>query len=110
MEKCWTKSRYEQMSNQKKRTIFKPKHFEEGFAYKLNKSWEDIQYDEIIYIPEYGYLMDGRRTNYPLPIYVYTKNDFLVLCKNEKRTSARELFEKTKWEFPEDVLSKGENR
>ena len=35
--------------------LFPTEWLGQGWGYKLDKSWEDMQMDEVVYVPEYGY-------------------------------------------------------
>lgn len=58
--------------------------------------WEIIDNDEIIYIPEFGYVED-------FPKDVYTKNDLIKICFNSE-SLARELWEELQGLLPETLL------
>lgn len=80
----------------------------QGNGYKvMDRKWDDIDNDEIIYIPEYGY--EG---NYVERANAYSKRDFKNAVKDMypklkgKRLDdlACSLFECVDWQFPETVL------
>lgn len=75
-----------------------PTDIGQGYGYKLfNKDWNDIQLDEVIYIPEYGY-----REGTDIPESYYTKQDFLnIVGGNDRR--AQNLFSDVDWQSPETL-------
>lgn len=86
----------------------------QGWGYKeTGKEWSDIEDNEIIYIPEYGYdindTYDGctvEREN------AYTKSDFIRLIKENVKgddadQQAMELFDAVDWQFPESLINEG---
>ena len=80
----------------------------QGYGYKdCSKDWDDIDDDEIIYIPESGYIeREVVRTD------AYSKRDFIDLIEmkypraNEelKNRIAEMLFQAVDWQFPETAL------
>ena len=91
----------------------------QGYGYKLTeKEWNDLDDDEIIYIPEYGYEREeGKR--FVERADAYTKRDFIQLIRNcddkfldigrqgQVDRMAKELFEAVDWQYPESLLQEG---
>ena len=91
----------------------------QGYGYKLTeKEWNDLDNDEIIYIPEYGYEREeGKR--FVERADAYTKRDFIQLIRNcddkfldigrqgQVDRMAKELFEAVDWQYPESLLQEG---
>lgn len=76
--------------------LFPAEWIGQGFGYKLSKNWEDMQMDEVIYVPEYGY------EGVPLSVEnMYTKKDFIDITGND--TSAQILFDLVDWQSPETL-------
>jgi hypothetical protein len=85
----------------------------QGYGYKLDKEWDDIDEQEIIYIPEYGY----EETDFNETIYVerssaFSKEDFIELVRNygindHIEEIARRLFNWCDWQFPTTVIEEG---
>ena len=80
----------------------------QGWGYKEEKAWDEIDNDEIIYIPEYGYTDDGTvdREN------AYNKRDLREVVKQtypklkgeRLDTLASILFNSIDWQFPETAI------
>ena len=76
----------------------------QGSGYKIDKDWEEINNDEIIYIPEFGYDKDGtvNREN------AFSKRDFREVVKEaysklkgaDLDYVASLLFFAVDWQFP----------
>lgn len=78
---------------------FKPTFGVDYYYYyydSYHTEWEIIDNDEIIYIPEFGYVED-------FPKDVYTKNDLIKICFNSE-SLARELWEELQGLLPETLL------
>lgn len=75
--------------------IFVPQWIGQGYGYKIDKNWEEIQPNEVIYIPEYGY-----REETHIPESFYTKQDFINIVGKER---AKQLFYDVDWQFPETL-------
>ncbi len=84
----------------------------QGYGYKYTeKDWEDIDNDEIIYIPEYGYEdeVDGFVVNRE---NAYNKRDLREVVKNKYPKVKGELldrlacllFDAIDWQFPETAI------
>lgn len=92
----------------------------QGYGYKVtDTAWDDLNDEDIIYIPEYGYDKEGDGTILVSRENAYSKNDFIRLiheldekyldigrCTQVKRM-ATELFEAVDWQFPESLLNEG---
>ena len=92
----------------------------QGYGYKVtDTAWNDLNDDDIIYIPEYGYDKEDDGTVFVSREDAYSKNDFIQLireldekyrdigrCVQVKRMAA-ELFETVDWQFPESLLYEG---
>ena len=91
----------------------------QGYGYKVtDTAWNDLNDDEIIYIPEYGYeRKEGK--HFVERADAYTKRDFIQLIRNyddkfldigrqgQVDRMARELFEAVDWQYPESLLQEG---
>lgn len=88
----------------------------QGYGYKEEeKDWNDIQNDEIIYIPEYSYVTDG--SNIISVEDSYTKGDLIELVKKyfdfddmsdqEIDWLASVLYENLDWQYPESLIDEG---
>ena len=88
----------------------------QGYGYKeTEKEWNDIDDDEIIYIPEYGYNDDHTVSRND----AYTKSDFIKLTSDFMNTTdktvqsedieqlAMELFDAVDWQYPESLIDEG---
>ena len=91
----------------------------QGYGYKLTeKEWNDLDDDEIIYIPEYAY-DTGEETLFVDRENAYTKRDLIQLIRNcddkfldigrqgQVNRMAKELFEAVDWQYPESLLQEG---
>ena len=90
----------------------------QGYGYKVtDTAWDDLNDDDIIYIPEYGYDKKDDGTVFVSRNDAYSKNDFIQLimelddryrdigrCVQVKRMAA-ELFEAVDWQYPESLLN-----
>lgn len=81
----------------------------QGYGYKeMGKAWDDLDDDEIIYIPEFGY-----NKNHTVPREnAYTKSDFIRLTKENVSDGdieqlAEELFGMVDWQYPESLIDEG---
>ena len=74
----------------------------QGYGYKVD-NWDKSELDDIVYIPEYGYVTDEEGKEYIK--YAYTKQDFLDLCKGDCCCTPYVLFDMVDWQFPETLLS-----
>lgn len=86
----------------------------QGYGYKeTGKEWNDIEDDEIIYIPEYGYDNNDTYDGYTVERKnAYTKNDFKRLIKEnningDTDLQAMILFDEVDWQFPESLIDEG---
>lgn len=80
-------------------SMFKAEWIGQGYGYKSEKNWNEMQLDEVIYIPEYGY-----REGTDIPEDLYTKQDFLnIVGGNEGR--AQNLFSDVDWQSPETLAN-----
>lgn len=86
----------------------------QGYGYKLiDKKWDDMPDDEIIYIPEYAY----ENMDTVDEVNAYTKTEFRRLTREyewenehtdeEIERIAEELFESCDWQFPESLINEG---
>ena len=88
----------------------------QGYGYKLMENWDDINDDDIIYIPEYAYekgTEDGKVTISRGD--AYSKNDFKKVIRElddkycdigrcaEVDRMAAELFDMVDWQYPESL-------
>lgn len=96
--------------------LFYSRDIGQGMGYKLDKDWDKMLDDEIIYIPEVGYrekLTDNLR-KFPTDIdCVYTKQDFINIVKDEVKPSrvdeeAQALFDAVDWQTPEALAEEWE--
>lgn len=92
----------------------------QGYGYKVtDTTWDDLNDDDIIYIPEYAYEKEDDGTTLVSKEDTYSKNDFIRLireldekyldvgrCAQVKRMTA-ELFEAVDWQYPESLLNEG---
>lgn len=92
----------------------------QGYGYKdMETDWEDMNEEDIIYIPEYGY-EEFLGVNYVERSSAYSKGDFIQLvvdyCKgNDISTAdqkmiddiARDVFNWVDWQFPTTVIDEG---
>lgn len=89
-----------------------PTDIGQGYGYKIDKSWEELSDDIVIYIPEYGYdEADNNGIFYPKKDCIYTKEDFRQITKNKGEKSesyAIELFCDVDWSFPETLWDEWE--
>lgn len=90
----------------------------QGYGYKVtDTAWDDLNDDDIIYIPEYGYDKKDDGTILVSRNDAYSKSDFIQLimelndryrdigrCVQVKRMAA-ELFEALDWQYPESLLN-----
>lgn len=92
----------------------------QGYGYKVTDiDWNDLNDDDIIYIPEYAYKKEDDGTTLVSKEDAYSKNDFIRLIRelDEKyldvgrcvqvNKMAAELFEAVDWQFPESLLYEG---
>lgn len=92
----------------------------QGYGYKVTDvTWDDLNDDDIIYIPEYAYEKEDDGTTLVSRENTYSKSDFIRLireldekyldigrCVQVKRMAV-ELFEAVDWQFPESLLYEG---
>lgn len=90
----------------------------QGYGYKVTDTiWDDLNDDDIIYIPEYAYDKKDDGTVLVSRENAYSKRDFIQLimelndryrdigrCVQVKRMAA-ELFEALDWQYPESLLN-----
>lgn len=71
---------------------------DQGYVYKSDKSFDELENDEICYIPEY---YDETDENGLLEdVAAYTKLDFMELCNNIKWRAVF-VYEGVDWQCPE---------
>ena len=93
----------------------------QGYGYKdISKEWEDMNPDDIIYIPEYAYEDEEDGTIFVSRENAYSKNDFKRIIQRldyewrdigrcvEVNRMAKELFESVDWQFPESLANEME--
>lgn len=91
---------------------FKSEDIGQGYGYKPYKDWNKIQLDEVIYIPEVGYMKEDENGNSILgedvvsTEVIYTKQDFIDIVKDKVKPSrvnaeASALYEMVDWQCPE---------
>jgi hypothetical protein len=89
----------------------------QGYGYITDNAWNELNDDDIIYIPEYGYDKKDDGTVFVSRNDAYSKSDFIQLimelddryrdigrCVQVKRMAA-ELFEAVDWQYPESLLN-----
>ena len=54
----------------------------QGYGYKTDTAWNDLNDDDIIYIPEYGYGKEDNGTILVSREDAYSKHDFIQLIRN----------------------------
>lgn len=74
----------------------------QGYGYKIDKVWEEIPDNIVIYIPEYGYEDDNNGNFLPSEDSIYTKNDFREVTEGHEGW-AEALFNEVDWQFPETL-------
>lgn len=93
--------------------LMPPDTTSQGYCYKTEKRWEDVEPDEVVYIPECAYSSDYSMEEgdfWYLMDVVYTKQDFVELCKNcsdttqEEYCTAEALLDMVDWQCPETLL------
>lgn len=89
----------------------------QGYGYKTDTAWDDLNDDDIIYIPEYGYDKKDDGTVFVSRNDAYSKRDFIQLIRElddryldigrqvEVKRMAAELFEAVDWQYPESLLN-----
>lgn len=82
----------------------------QGWGYKEHTAWDEMEDDEIIYIPEYAYNREGVIDR----INAYSKEDFKQLIRElnkfpEEKVDgyACELWEAVDWQFPTTLIEEG---
>lgn len=78
---------------------FYPSYIGQGYGFKADIVIEDIDEDEVIYIPEYGY-----KNNAPLLDSIYTKKDLLDICKGDEDLMLF-IWETLDWQYPETLYN-----
>lgn len=91
-EKIFTMSDFAHMSSEEKEKEIPIKWIGQGYGYKSSRNWEDMEMDEMIYIPEYM-IENGT------PINAYSKKEFVKICKGDE-AYAKYLFEYCDWQSP----------
>lgn len=92
--------------------LFRSQDIGQGVGYKSNKEWDKMLADEVIYIPEVGYMKEDENDTQiivdELVRYdcIYTKQDFIDIVKNKVKPSrvdeeASALFDMVDWQCPE---------
>ena len=92
--------------------LFRSQDIGQGVGYKSNKEWDKMLADEVIYIPEVGYMKEDENDTQiivdELVRYdcIYTKQDFIDIVKNKVKPSrvdeeASALFDMVDWSCPE---------
>lgn len=92
----------------------------QGYGYKVTETaWDDLNNDDIIYIPEYAYEKEDDGTVIVSRENAYSKRDFIRLIRElddryldiarqaEVKRMAAELFAAVDWQFPESLLNEG---
>lgn len=92
----------------------------QGYGYKVtDTTWDDLNDDDIIYIPEYAYEKEDDGTILVNRENAYSKSDFIQLIRElddryldigrqvEVKRMAMELFEALDWQYPESLLNEG---
>lgn len=92
----------------------------QGYGYKVtDTTWNDLNDDDIIYIPEYAYDKEDDGTILVSREDAYSKRDFLQLIRNcddkfldigrqgQVNRMAEELFDVVDWQYPESLLQEG---
>lgn len=78
-----------------------------GYGYKSNLRWEDIDDDEIVYIPEDAYHFDeewGLPNRYLNNLEdAFSKADLIQLCNGDSEI-AKQVFLKADYQYPSEVL------
>lgn len=96
--------------------LFYSRDIGQGMGYKLDKEWDKMLDNEIIYIPEVGYRekLTDRLHKFPTDIdCVYTKQDFIDIVKDKVKPSrineeAQALFYAVDWQTPEALAEEWE--
>lgn len=96
--------------------LFYSRDIGQGMGYKLDKEWDKMLDNEIIYIPEVGYRekLTDRLSKFPTDIdCVYTKQDFIDIVKDKVKPSrineeAQALFYAVDWQTPEALAEEWE--
>lgn len=92
----------------------------QGYGYKVtDTAWNDLNDEDIIYIPEYAYEKEDDGTILVSRENAYSKRDFIRLiheldekyldigrCVQVNRMAAK-LFEAVDWQYPESLLNEG---
>ena len=73
-----------------------------GEGYKIFTRFSNLQDNIVCYIPEYGYIKNNEDTITITPEHIYTKQDILNICDNDKY-KAVQLYENLEYEFPQDL-------
>lgn len=76
---------------------FYPSYIGQGYGYKADISIDEVDEDEVVYIPEYGY-----DDNCPKVDYIYTKKDLLNICKGDE-SLLEMMWETLDWQSPETL-------
>ena len=115
MDKLWTKKQFAAMNEAERAKNFPQDFIGQGYGYKPRIDLEKVSNDAIIYIPEFGY-----EKRIPQLDSIYTKQDFVNLCKEynqncadlfgegQKALEASALFDELDWQYPETLLDEME--
>ena len=76
-ERIFTMSDFAHMSSEERAKEIPIKWIGQGYGYKSSRNWEDMEMDEMIYIPEY-------MIEYGTPINAYSKKEFVKICKGDE--------------------------
>lgn len=82
---------------------FYPSYIGQGYGYKADVVIDDVDENEVIYIPEYGY-----DDNCPEIDCIYTKKDLLEICKGDKGL-LEFMWETLDWQSPETLYDEWES-
>lgn len=78
----------------------------EGYGYKSSLDWDEMDNDEIIYIPTDAYMIAPSglpRTHIDKIEDAFTKQSFIDLCDGDEQ-KAKQIFELADGAYPDDVL------
>lgn len=91
-EKFFTMSVFAHMSPEKRKKEIPIRWIGQGYGYKSPRNWEEMDMDELIYIPECAIEDD-------IPINAYSKKEFIAICNGDEGY-AKYLFEYCDWQSP----------